>query len=211
MCSGGGGPVAVLARINSLKDCKFTLTDLHPNLPAFHRISLESGGRVGFCEKSVDATKCDYRDGNAKFLRTMFASMHHMQPALLKDILKDCVEKGNPFGAFEITNRSIFSLLHLPFAVPAIVIIYVLKNFLRKGLMKGLLYALFTIPIPIIPLTLLLDGWTSCLRTYSRKEFMAIAQEADPERKYDWVVVERMAEGVSLPLTVYMGLPAIKN
>jgi len=211
MCSGGGGPVGVIARTEAMKKCTFTLTDLYPNLTAFERVAKGSDGRVKYISSPVNATSCTFGEGNKRHIRTMFASMHHMQPDLLQGILRDCVAKGDLFAAFEATNRSPLSILSLTLPLLFLSIISIFYSFSRLPIGAALVRVFFTCIIPVIPAILVVDGFTSCLRTYSREEFMAVTKSADPDNKYDWMVNERLLDGLPVPLTSYVGTPRKAN
>jgi len=211
MCSGGGGPVGVIAKTDALKKCTFTLTDLYPNLAAFERAAKGSDGRVKFITTPVNATSCTIGDGKKGYIRTMFASMHHMTPELLEGILLDSVAKGHVFAAFEATNRSPLAILSLTLPLILLSAISLFYAFSRLPLGLAIARAFFTCVVPIIPAILIADGFTSCLRTYSRDEFMEIVKRADPENKYEWIVNERLLEGVPIPLTSYVGMPKLQR
>jgi hypothetical protein len=211
MCSGGGGPFDTLAQLDELKTAvsKFTLTDLYPNLDAFKRLAAKHPGRIGFSEKSVDATACDYGRATQKhYLRTMCASMHHMSEDLLVGILADCVAKNDAFAAIEITSRSVVSIAILPVGSPLLTFI---AWFLTFSSMRSWESAfkrfVFTFLIPIIPLVFVFDGFVSCLRTYTPEEFMRLARKADPDNKYEWTVKEQILDGLYVPMISYIGIP----
>ena len=58
LCSGGGGPVRIVAEELAAQGQPVTvrLTDFYPNLPAFKHVAEGANGRISFEEKPVDAT-----------------------------------------------------------------------------------------------------------------------------------------------------------
>jgi hypothetical protein len=107
ICSGGGGPMADLAKSLSTADgqpVQITLTDLYPNKVAIETIKSLKLPSLTYLEKSVNAA--DVPD-DLKGLRTMVASFHHMSPEVARGILKDAFNKRQPIwiGAFKRAKR----------------------------------------------------------------------------------------------------------
>lgn len=219
MCSGGGGPFETFASLEELNPPvvnAFILTDLYPNLASFKAMSDRhpTPGRLLYAAEPVDATACDYgrkqqTQSNAVcYLRTMCASMHHMSEDVLERILADVVAKQDGFLALEITSRSVASMCILPLGSPLLACIAFLYHGRgQKDLSSWWQRFVLTFIIPVIPVMFLVDGLISCLRTYTKEEFLAIARKADPEGLYIWTAEERFLEGVYIPLTNYMGVP----
>jgi hypothetical protein len=213
MCSGGGGPIAAFAELPDLKNCikSFIVTDLYPNLVAFKQLAAKHPGRIEFSEKPVDATACTYGELKQSYIRTMFASLHHMTPFLVEGILRDIVDKEDSFVAVELTNRSFLAISIFAFSGVAIAALGILSSLPKVSISSNLARMLLTFVFPIIPFLFIIDGVVSCIRTYSSEEFLLIAKKADPESKYDWTVKEKMLQGAPYPVTVYVGVPKSKS
>jgi hypothetical protein len=200
--SGSGGPIKIISSVSALAETEFVLSDLFPNIPAFEKVVHGSKGRVSYCKEPVDATDCPGAPGRA---RTMFASMHHMPETLLEGILRSCVASKETFIAFEATNRSLPVIVFFLMSLPLLAILHVCTLAANLEFLKALRCFVF---LPVLGLILVHDGIVSCLRTYSRQEFLEIASRADAKNEYRWYVSERALEGVFwIPLTVYVGMP----
>jgi hypothetical protein len=200
LCSGGSGPWVFLSRQRELDGVEITLTDLYPNIQAFQRARALSNQRLEFVAQPVDATKCSIAG-----FRTMFASMHHLEPDLLAKILKDCVDKNQGFASFEQSARS------WPFLL--------LLFFVHITLIAPLVFALTVKPfrwrrlylLPIQALVSFHDGFVSGLRTYSKAEFLQLAHQVDPDGHFEWRVRQDFADGFCIPITAYVGVPKQKR
>lgn len=207
VCSGSGGPLpgmaAGLVRMGGVES--ISLTDLFPNLAAKRRLETTEGhpSVLKYHGEPVDATRCQLQG-----FRTLFGSMHHFQPHLLEQMLADAARRGEGFAAFEATKRSalglalaFFLLFPLGYLLPLLMI--------RR---MSLLQILTTFFVPVTPFVLWIDGIVSCLRTYTRSEFLEIARRADPEGKFDWDVTDSYPDGIGLhPVTCYLGIPKKTN
>eukprot|EP00013_Stygamoeba_regulata_P027062 CAMPEP_0177663582 /NCGR_PEP_ID=MMETSP0447-20121125/19998_1 /TAXON_ID=0 /ORGANISM="Stygamoeba regulata, Strain BSH-02190019" /LENGTH=138 /DNA_ID=CAMNT_0019169419 /DNA_START=269 /DNA_END=685 /DNA_ORIENTATION=- len=111
----------------------------------------------------------------------MYLSLHHMTPDLATSILKDAVKNGDGYAAFELQRRSIPFILALALFVPFYVML--LTPFALPLTPARLLW---TYVFPVVPFFTAFDGVVSCLRTYSRDEFMALTRVADPDGAFEW-------------------------
>ena len=115
MCSGGGGPVALVsdalqrdvsqsAGTSGEVQVHATLTDLYPNPSAWKRV-VRSAKRshVQYEATPVDATAFPPHLAN-RGVRTMFACFHHFQPELATSILADAARNRARIAVFEFTN-----------------------------------------------------------------------------------------------------------
>ncbi|MCK6508034.1 class I SAM-dependent methyltransferase, partial [Myxococcota bacterium] len=112
LCSGSGGPAAVMA--DELKkrgvEVTVTLTDLYPHPEAFAHAAAESGGRVQGRSTPVDATAVPQ---DLRGFRTIFNAFHHFTPEQAQAVLQDAVRQGQPIGIFEVVSRELPMLLGL--------------------------------------------------------------------------------------------------
>lgn len=186
LCSGGAGPWHVLAK---RVDAPITLTDLSPNLPAFHRAKHATGGRISFVEHSVDATNVpDELPG----VRTIFNGFHHFSPGKARELLADAARKGQPIAVFEMLGRhplQLLSALLIPIMVLAV------TPFIRPLRLGRFVW---TYLVPIMPLIGFWDGLVSMLRVYSQKELMELTQGIDVPG-YTWDIGEIRVGAVGLP------------
>jgi len=74
---------------------KVVLTDLQPNVPAWQRLSSQSGGRVSFAREPVDATRVPRHLRQQGTLRMIHLALHHFTPTLVHEILADVVRSGD--------------------------------------------------------------------------------------------------------------------
>lgn len=165
LCSGGGGPwTRLLPALHS--DVRVCLTDLYPNRTGLQRIADQSGGRISFRSEPVDATAVP---ADLRGVRTLFTALHHFRPHEARAVLADAVRQQQPIGVFEFTERSLRGLL-LSAASPLLVWSSTPR---MRPVRAGRL--LWTYVVPIVPLTVLVDGVVSCLRTYSPAELRELS------------------------------------
>ena len=173
LCSGGGGPwMRLLPALGP--DVRVWLTDLYPNRAGMQRVQEESGGRITFRPEPVDATAVP---AHLTGVRTLFTALHHFRPDEARAVLADAVRRQQPIAAFEFTERSLRGLL-LTAASPLLV--WASTPRIRPLRPARLLW---TYLIPLVPLTVLVDGMVSCLRTYSPPELRELTAEFET---YTW-------------------------
>lgn len=206
LCSGGDGPLQVLAakcaeELNETVDV--TLTDLFPNLEAFEKSKAESNGVIDFRRESISAMECPEE---LTGFRTIFTALHHFQPRDVKGILTDAASKGVPIGVFEFTERTLRNATVTPFG--AFLSSFLVTPFLGRMTLGRFI---FTYIIPLAPFFFVWDGFVSCLRTYSLKELDDITREiVYPE--YNWESGKISATGHIGPynITYLFGIPCEK-
>jgi len=178
LCSGGGGPIALLHRALLAQglDLRVTLTDRFPNLAAFRRIAAGSGGRITFVAEPVDARAVPRE---LRGFRTIFNSFHHFRPTQAKAVLRDAIDAGQPIGIFEIPERRVALILPLLFT-PLFVLLG--TPFIRPFRWRRLFW---TYLVPLVPLTCLWDGIVSQLRAYTVQELEALTEVVTPDT-YAW-------------------------
>ncbi len=178
LASGGGGGLlwlnAELLKTNP--DLKILLTDYFPNITAFERTK-KVAGNFDYISSPVDARDVP---PNLKGLRTQFLSFHHFKPRDARLILQNAIDTKIPIAIFEVTERSIPSLISAIFSPIAVLL---LTPFIRPFSIGRLF---FTYLIPIIPLFVMFDGIVSCLRTYSVKEMNDIIDRLENKDSFTW-------------------------
>jgi len=169
LCSGGGGPIpALLAELTTLGlTPEVTLTDRFPNTDAFQRVVAESRGRIAFRGEPVDARAVP---PDLRGLRTLFNSFHHFRPGDGIAVLRNSAHAGQPIGIFEISDRSLRTLLSVVLLTPFMVAIA--TPFVRPFRWRRLLW---TYVLPLVPMTCWWDGIVSQLRAYSPAELEKMA------------------------------------
>jgi len=155
LCSGSGGPwrtlLPVLRAVHGRAEV--VLTDLHP-IPGQE---LPPGAH--YRDTPVDATRIPEE---LTGVRTLFEGLHHFPPERVRALLADAAARGAPFAAFELTQRTLPSLLgQLILIVPLVWGFTPLIRPLRWWRLA------LTYLVPILPLLILWDGVVSSLRTYA--------------------------------------------
>ena len=171
LCSGGAGPLPELLRDLAGRGihATATLTDLFPNVPAFERAVAEGAGAVTFASQPVDARAVP---GQLTGLRTIFNGFHHFKPDDASAILRDAAASNQPIAIFEVSQRSLLTLLSV-LLTP--IFVWLTTPFMRPFRWTRLL---FTYPLPLVPLTCLWDGIVSQLRAYTPGELRQLGASA---------------------------------
>src|SRR5512140_590353 len=128
LCSGAGGPWRTLLPAlereagGAVEVC---LTDFYPNVAALERVRAQTGGRVTFESRPVDARRLPEELGG---FRTLFTALHHFHPEQACQIIQDAAARRQGIAIFEFTRRAplsmlfilVGSLLGLPLSTPFI-------------------------------------------------------------------------------------------
>ncbi|WP_446744823.1 class I SAM-dependent methyltransferase [Silvibacterium acidisoli] len=173
LCSGGGGPWATLFRDF---DCAIVLTDKYPNNEAFRRLEIASAGRITYRPESVDATQLP---NDLRGFRTVVSSFHHFAPEAARAILRDAFERREGIAVLEVAQRDLRTAI-ATVALPLLALVTAPK-------IKPFRWAriFWTYCLPLIPLTLWLDGILSCLRAYTRSELEELSAPLHA-KDYSW-------------------------
>lgn len=195
--AGGGGPWRSL--LPALAEQHVTprvhLTDRFPNREAFARMARDTDGAVTGDSRSIDATAVP---PDLPGMRTIFSALHHLRPHEVQRVLGAAAEQGVAIGAFEATRRDVTSIL-LMLLTPLFVLLTTPR--LRPFRWSRLFW---TYLVPAIPLTVLVDGIVSCLRTYTTSELRAMTAGLGGDG-YEWRVGE--AGPGPVPMTYVVGVP----
>jgi len=148
-------------------DVRFTLTDLFPNVKAFERIAAHAPDRISFIAHSVDARAVPVE---LTGLRTFFNSFHHFRPVDAVAVLNDSARRGEPVGIFEISERTLRTLVSMVLLTPLMVA--VTTPFMRPFRWSRLVW---TYLVPLVPLVCWWDGIVSQLRVYTPMELEQLA------------------------------------
>jgi hypothetical protein len=176
LCSGGGGPwpalIGSLQKITG-REITVTLTDLHPNHDAFARLARTTP--LLTCAEPVDATAVQ-RPG----MRTIFDGLHHLPPDTAAAVLADAARSGAPILVFEATARHPAHILYMLLGLPIV-------NLLVTPLIRPFDWRFIPLTwlLPVTGMVVVWDGLVSCLRSYTRRELIAMADAAGVS-DYTW-------------------------
>jgi hypothetical protein len=195
LCSGAGGPVVDI--VDALRadgrEVDLILSDIAPNRVALG--SLAARG-VKVHGSPVDAAAVPRE---LTGLRTIFNAFHHFDDALALRVLEDAVEARQPIAIFELSERSMATVVFSTF-IPLLV--WLVMPFVRP---MRLSWLVFTYLIPILPLSIAWDGFVSHLRTRSPAELRALVAKLDAP---GWsFTAERVKGSRGLAFTMLRGLP----
>ncbi len=191
LCSGAGGPWVHWLK-KGLVNSSVTLTDKFPNARTCRSLARSGIPGLAYREEPVDAAEVP---SELTGLRTIFTAFHHFNPERAQAIIADAVAKRQPIGIFELTSRcpkALCCMLLSPLGVWLLT-----PRMQRIGWRKLIL----TYLIPVIPLCVLIDGITSCFRTYSIEELSEMVSEIT----YVWEV--GIVKGSGGPITYLVGCP----
>lgn len=171
LCSGGGGPAAVMVDELARRghEVTVTLTDLYPNPEAFAWSAALAPGRVTGLPSPVDARAVPRE---LVGLRTIFNAFHHFRPDDARRVLQNAVDAGQPVAVFEVVSREAPMLLGLLGAPITATLSFPLWRPFRWAWLPFIL-------LPVLQLFILWDGLVSWLRIYSEPELRALAASLD--------------------------------
>jgi hypothetical protein len=196
LCSGGGGPWLRLrqeiARM-SQASVSVSFSDKYPNAQARARAHLAEG--MDFFPAPVDATRIP---AELVGFRTIFSSFHHFGPAEARAILADAAAQRQGIAVFEAAKRDGLTML-ATIALP--LVCWYVTPCIRPFRWSRILW---TYLLPVVPLTLLMDGVLSCLRTYSIDDLRELAEGLGDE-DYCWEAGEE--RGPRMGITYLIGRP----
>ena len=201
LCSGAGGPLVSMLgelRVRTGRPLSLVLTDRFANHGAVERIEREGDRRVAYHRASVDASNVSRE---LVGVRTMFTSFHHFAPSEAVAVLSDAVKARAPIAIFEMTERSptaIAASLGVPLAM------WVTTAAIRPVTWSRLL---FTYALPVAPIVNAWDGVVSCLRTYTTRELLSLAREADPRATFAWRAERAAPSAIGPTITWLTGMP----
>lgn len=179
LCSGAGGPMPMVYEKlkKDFENLELTLTDLYPNSQAVKRIGQDKP--VKYEPESINAADIPIKLSG---IRCMICSMHHMKPLALKSILKDAMDKRQPFLGYEISDNSFPKALWW-IAFPINIITTLLLTLIVRPVTWQ--QVIFTYLIPVLPIIIAWDGAVSNARTYTLQDMDLILQDLQSE-SYQW-------------------------
>ena len=201
LCSGAGGMIPLIQQALAAQGVSvpFTLTDRYPNLPAFQAAASAAGGAIDFVSEPVDARAVP---PELRGVRTLFNGFHHFSPADARQVLRDAAQARQPIAVFEVSERSLSTLVPLALLTPLMVAM--VTPFIRPFRWRRLFW---TYLLPVVPLTCWWDGSISQLRAYTPAEMEALARQAGAE-SYVWRAGKKPLGSTPGMLTYLLGYPA---
>ncbi|KAL4912421.1 hypothetical protein BDW62DRAFT_216299 [Aspergillus aurantiobrunneus] len=174
-CAGAGGPTPLLEPAMNkkiiaagYKPVKFFLTDLWPDLNAWEKI-VKRNENISYVPEPIDATKPRrLAAAGKKECRIFNLCFHHFDDEAAGKVLSSAVLSTDAFMIFEMTHRTLPSLLNTTLVIltPFITTLY---DFYWSPL-----HLLFTYLIPIVPIFYAIDGYVSCTRGRTAEETWAL-------------------------------------
>lgn len=198
LCSGGGGPwPGLYEAIAAGQPLSVRLTDLYPHagLAAEACDNGHAPAGISACSQPVDA-RCVPE--NLQGFRTIFSSFHHFGPEAARAMLGDAFRRREGIAVFEAARRTPWTML----CVAGVAALALRTAATQRPVRPARL--LFTFLLPVIPLTLWVDGLLSCLRSYSLEDMRELtAGLAAPD--YAWDLGEE--HGGTVPIRYLIGTP----
>lgn len=200
LCSGGAGPVLVIAAAlaENGRGIRVTLSDRYPDPGAIELAKARAIPGLHYESQPMDALDVPPERAG---LRTLFNAFHHLRPAQAQEVLASAVRGQRPIAVLEALQRKPLLLVGMLFS-PLIALLIV--PFLRPF---RLVWIPLTYLIPAIPLFVMWDGVVSCLRIYNEEELLGMARAADPDGTFDWQVHSIPLDPQPLPGIALIGIP----
>lgn len=179
LCSGGGGPVRIVADELAARGrpVSVQLSDKFPNPEAYAHAAKGSEGRISGIATPVDATAVP---ADLAGFRTVFNAFHHFPPDLARRILEDAVRARQPIGIFEVVSREPLPLIGMLLA-PLLVTLSM--PFWRPFRWP---WVVWTWLIPLMQPFVVWDGVVSWLRIYSPDELRELVAGIEaPDWEWD--------------------------
>jgi hypothetical protein len=181
LCSGAGGPAAILAgEIASAggRVPRFLLTDLHPHHEAWTRLRASRPGVIDFVDEPVDATRIPAAIGAGR-ARVIINALHHFRPELAGAILRGACESSP--GVFVAEGFERNPLLFAPIAAPGLPALLATPALSPTHRVQK---ALLTWLTPATLAAAAWDGVVSAMRVYTEEELRAMV--APLGASYGW-------------------------
>ena len=199
LCSGGGGPWLRLScdlKGNGGIRPEILLTDKYPSRGSIRQIERAAESGISFYPEPLDAMAIP---PELTGFRTMFSTFHHFGPQEAREILKNAFEQSQGVGIFEAAKCA-------PRTLAAVTIVPLLALRLAPQIRPFRWTRIFwTYCLPVIPLTLFVDGLLSCLRSYSQADLRELTSGLTSE-SYHWEIGEEKTGPITI--TYLVGYPS---
>lgn len=189
LCSGSGGPLPLIQRRLHREGIhtQVMLTDLVPNVRAFHRVEAENRRllpdeccSVNHVSSPVDATAC-----TVEGTRTIYGAFHHFPPPLAARMLQNAVDTRSPIVVVD-TRRSWLYVLLFPFLITLATLLA--APFQPNPLPRYLLRLVLTYLVPVLPFMMFFDSVVSFLRMYGRGELRRMVDGLAGTETFTWTI-----------------------
>jgi hypothetical protein len=204
LCSGGGGPMADVARELRTEaahaDVEIVLSDLYPNAEAAEQIAALGDPRLRYELTPVDATRVAPEQTG---VRTLIGSFHHLSPDAARAVLLDAAKARQPLVVFEVSDNGPPIWLWWT-AIPASFVLALLLTPFVRPLSLRLLF--FTYVVPLVPLFIAWDGAASNARTYTPEDIRELLRGHD-DPGYSWEIGARRAGRLPSKSVYVLGRP----
>ncbi|WPH01312.1 Hypothetical protein R9X50_00415100 [Acrodontium crateriforme] len=164
-CAGAGGPTPLLESTmnkklaaHGFKPVDFVLTDLWPDISAWEKI-VKKSEHITYVKDPIDATKPQrLAKPGSKECRIFNLCFHHFKDDGAKKVLASAIQSTDAFMIFEMTHRTIPSLLNTTIVILSVFITTLYDYYWSP------FHILLTYLIPIVPIFYAIDGYVSCTR-----------------------------------------------
>ena len=198
LASGAGGPWLTLLPALEEEGVKINvvLSDLFPSEKSYQWQAQESAGRITAHSEPVDFTE----KVEIKGLRTLFNSLHHLNPKQVEALLLSTMKSGEAIAMFDGEDKKVVGPLVMLMSFPAP---FFLTPFIKPFKFSRWIFTYF---IPLIPFVILIDGVISFLRTYSTAELQEIVSGLPSG--YDWEVGVHVVPKNPFGISYVIGVPS---
>ncbi|MEM9595085.1 MAG: hypothetical protein AAGD06_12510 [Acidobacteriota bacterium] len=184
LCSGSAEIIVDLRRklgapLEDPESVRFVVSDLYPNLQEFERLRALHPDALSYYPQPVNAFR---PPADAPRIRSIVSALHHFKPADARRILEDAARNSDGIMVLESTGRS---WAHLLGSIPVPFVAALICGFgLRPFKLQHILWSLL---VPVVPLTALWDTVVSHLRTYTVDELRRMTESIDAP-DFEWEI-----------------------
>ena len=178
--SGAGGPTPIIERrlneeliASGSEPAQFLLTDLYPHPTAWEKLAAKSDN-LDFVEGTVNATTAANLAAEQlgkKEFRTFHLAFHHFDDDIATEVLENTLKSSDGIGIFELQDRTANGFFTVTLLGPLMFLITPIYFW------RSFIHMFFTYVIPIVPIVLVVDGYTSCLRTRTKDEIVSLVKD----------------------------------
>jgi SAM-dependent methyltransferase len=193
LCSGSGEAIFLLKELHQKSyphatKLTYWASDLYPDQISYQILKSRSTGDFFYHSSAVDLLCLPE---NIPRVRTIINSLHHFTPQQVKEILANAAQNSDGIAIIEVTSRNWKSIF---FSLTSIFISPIAGAFFLRPF--HLHHIFFSIIVPILPLTVLIDSIVSCLRSYTKDELTDIISIIDCE-DFEWNIGEVPSLGLN--------------
>lgn len=174
----GSAPITrLLARDRNLDGVQLIVCDLQPDTATYGDLEKRYPGRVVARRDPVDFAKPQQWPANTLLL--LSGTFHHIPPDQRVSVLQSLTKSGDRVMICEPLRRKILSMVFVIFSiVPALVL--PLWFIARPGKMRRFFWCWL---LPLAPIMFWWDGFASCVRMWTDKQWQDNLREVVPEHR----------------------------